>query len=284
MFDFFMRRKEIVLDCLTFEPHVYNFAKIEYAKKYYPDWWIKTPSTFNVADAANGMLASRKVNIHSTNKERLTIKHCAAFRNLYNKGIVIPSWFEFEWSISNFADKNTKVRSSDSAFNINSGHSREQYGLFVDENFIHAKISSPWKFSTNKKIYFSWNQPTWNYHQNNLFELCVLPGVLDFYEQNETNINLLTRFKDKDHKIYIPALTPLVILHPLTEQKIIIKNHLVSEKEWRSFNLIGNMIDCTVGENGLVENYYAFRSKREILMNKIGKLGYKKQINGEHDG
>ena len=41
----FWRKKDddIILDCYTYNPYAYNFAKINYGYHYIPEWWKKTP-------------------------------------------------------------------------------------------------------------------------------------------------------------------------------------------------------------------------------------------------
>ena len=39
--------------------------------------------------------------------------------------------------------------------------------------------------------------------------------------------------KEQEEVTLIKPLTPLVILHPMTEEKVVIKNHLVDEKEYQ---------------------------------------------------
>ena len=73
---FFIKQEEIVLDCFTHLAYAYDYAKIDWAMKYAPDWWRELPSK-----------------VPDSNPPLVTLKHCNAVIEYYKKGIVIPSWF-----------------------------------------------------------------------------------------------------------------------------------------------------------------------------------------------
>jgi hypothetical protein len=65
-----------------------------------------------------------------------------------------------------------------------------------------------------------------------LCDLTILPATVNYKFQHATEINFFIVNQLQSKKINISPLTPLAILHPLTERKIKIKNHLVSKEEW----------------------------------------------------
>jgi hypothetical protein len=207
MFDFFVARKKVILECFTSVSHAYDYAKIDYAIQYIPEWWKNTPK------------------IHGETN-RATIKNCAGFIDFYKKGIVIPSWFEFEMTIGEEIkwEASTEITLSDS-------HDQSQFKFFTKTNGHNIKISSPWAFRTQENINFVWSQPTWNM-RDNLSNLTILPGMLNFKHQRATHINCFVEAKETPQLIKIDSMTPLAILHPLTERNIEIKNHLVSFDEF----------------------------------------------------
>ena len=202
---FFTKNKEIVLDCFTSVSHAYDHAKIDHAVKYLPDWWKKTPKI----------------------KENYgTIKNCVGLMEYYRRGIVIPSWFESEFTI--FEENNPENCwwewvSSDSQFSTNNSHPPEQFSEFAGTTGKNIKINSPWLFKTKEELYFSWTQPTWNL-RNLLWDFTILPALNNFKYQHFTNINLFVENKNMQIKWVIPPLIPLVIMHPLTEKKILNKS------------------------------------------------------------
>ena len=61
--------------------------------------------------------------------------------------------------------------------------------------------------------------------------ITVLPAVINFKYQHASSINLFVDLKDREQKLTIPPLTPLVMMHPLTEKNVVIKTHLIDETE-----------------------------------------------------
>jgi hypothetical protein len=220
---FIFKKKEIVLDCFTYVPVAYDYAKIDKASKFYPDWWKNTSK------------------INDENKFA-TIKNCVAFIDFYNKGIVIPSWFEMRLTLLKTGDpKIFEWESSNHFMSTNDTHNQSQFINFCEQNGHNLKINSPWKLKTKEEIYFAWTQPTWN-HKDIFDKLHILPAVINFKYQNHTHVNFFFKSTESIQKIHIPALMPLIIMHPLTEKRIKIKNHLISEKEYNSINSIDSLL------------------------------------------
>jgi hypothetical protein len=69
---FIFKKPKLVIDCFTDRPGVFNFSKIDYAHKFYPEWWKQTPKSFIE-------------NIY----EMSTIKKCRGIIDTYKQGL----WF-----------------------------------------------------------------------------------------------------------------------------------------------------------------------------------------------
>jgi hypothetical protein len=209
---FFIKKSEIVLDCFTDLPHAYDFAKINRAIKFLPEWWKDTPKLEN---------------------NRPTIKNCQGLIDFYLNGIAIPSWFNLQFKIYSLEDSvngnRWEWRSSTDDLKVDY-HSLEQFFRFSEQDSTNVKIMSPWLFKTKENVFFSMTQPTWN-HREWLNHLVVLPGLLNFKDQHRTNINFLAINGPLEKRISIDPLTPLVILHCMSDKKVVIKNHLVDTKE-----------------------------------------------------
>lgn len=212
MFDIFVKRKKLVLDCFTDKPYIYNFAKVDHGAKFYPEWWKKTPSVEN---------------------QGLTIKHCSALIEFYKRGLVIPSWFSLNIYLSE--ERNIEWYASNADQFKFESHAPEQFKLFHQDDGLNFKILSEWKFKTNRKVWFSWTQPTWSM-RHYMFNMSVLPGVINFYNQHSTNMNFFLQFTDKLQVIEIEPLQPLIMLHPMSECDVEIKQHLVGSDEIRSLH------------------------------------------------
>jgi hypothetical protein len=211
---FWIKKSEIILDCFTNKKYIYEQAKINYATKFFPEWWKKMHK--------------------QTPSGNATIKHCVAFQDFYKKGIVIPSWFDFELTIF---DKNNEQwyewEASNHDVNTDNSHGTEQFKTFAEQNVKNMKIDSPWLCKTKEEIYWTWTQPTWN-NKSFLGNLQLMPAVTNFKYQYETHINYMVLNKDNTVTYDIPPLTPLVIMHPLTEKNIKICHHLIDDDEFNS--------------------------------------------------
>jgi len=215
---FFFKRKQIVVDCFIKDLIVYNNFKIQRASKFIPKEWKDLPPHF-----------SHKMNPDPNSKmvqEIATLKKCNAFRDLFANGFIIPLWADCQLEAHN----DRFVFGGHNMFEANStasGHHRSQIGDFY-LNYNHIKIESPWFLREKTGVKFSWNGCLWN-NTHNLEHVQFLPGVLDFKYQNATHINL---FIKRGVVIKYFANDPMVHLIPLSDSKIKLKHHLLSEDEY----------------------------------------------------
>ena len=224
---FFKKKKEepIFLDCYTASEFAYNYAKIDYSHKYFPEWW-KAEVKFN-EDGGQ------------------TIKNCTAFVDYYSKGIVIPLWGEVEINVNPIGSEGDIYtwKSSNMDFNLHEGsHSQNQWSGFANKNKTNIKFISPWLFKTREMAYFTWTQPTWS--QPETFNgLTALPGVMQYKSQMITNINYVVEQNEKTQNFNFQPLTPMAILHPMTERKIEIRCHFISKEKYKTMTYIsGSML------------------------------------------
>lgn len=243
--NFFFKKPEVVLDCFTRSSHVYDNAKINYGIKYIPRWWKETPKRLDNGD--------------------LTIKNCIGVSDLYKTSIVIPSWFEMRLHIHAVNDPDNMWytwEASNEDVITDGSHDPAQFKNFALMNGCNIKLNSPWKFRTKEFVRFTWTQPSWNM-RHMMDNLTILPAVVDYKYQPDTNINFLCINKERANDIVIEPLTPLVMLHPMTEKKVIIKNHLVDDKEYdRLFN-----IDKLIIHDD--RNLYAQRKRKRDMVDKM---------------
>jgi hypothetical protein len=71
--------------------------------------------------------------------------------------------------------------------------------------------------------------------------LALLPAVVNYKYQHGTNINFFLENKDVPEECMIPPVSPLVIIHPMTDRKVIIKNHLISRTEWERMFMLDEL-------------------------------------------
>lgn len=240
--NFFIRKKEIVLECFTHLNYAYDLAKIDHAVKYIPDWWKKTPG--QLPELTHGA----------------TIKHCAGFIDYYKRGIAIPSWFELNITVPRIGETpEWSWSSSNMDVDTDHSHVQRQFEGFSGSHGHNIKIMSPWACRTKEEIYFTWSEPLWNMvdYKNTV---SILPAVVNFKYNHATEINLYVEQKNEPQECTIPAINPLVILHPLTERPIKLVHHLVSKDDW--FRLFG--IDKLIMRKTSQDSSQIYNNKKKL--------------------
>jgi hypothetical protein len=204
-------QKKIVLDCFTANPDVIEFAPVNFAIKHIPEWWKDLPGSFINND---GFTSSG------------TMKYCAGMVDYYKKSITIPMWSEFAVKI--YENKNFSWQFADCKSSALS-HNLEQQAKNFLNGFGHLKIISPWTFKTKDNLNWIWSHPVYNYDTSS--DITYLPGITNFKYQCSTNLNVMISL-DKEKTIVIPHGQPMVFMTPMTDKKIEIVRHLVSDKEF----------------------------------------------------
>ena len=154
------KENDIILDCYTYNPYAYNFAKINYGHHYIPEWWRNTPKVID-KDA--------------------TIKNCPAFVEYYKKGIVLPMWCEVELKIEPKGDGLYTWKSAQKEFSIDQ-HEQKQFEGFTKEDGHNLKIISPWFIKCKEEINFTFTQPIWN-QRDTMYNSIFTPGIVSFKTQ-----------------------------------------------------------------------------------------------------
>lgn len=213
----FFKRKEIVVDCFTNLNSAYNFFPIQESSKFLPNWWKNTSKYIPVND------------IYSIFNDK-TLKSCNGLIDTYREGFMIPLWSDLLITVK---DKIASCVFADQKSYTNV-HSPQQWNTYADPNEVgHIKIASPWKIKTKSNIKFFLTKPYWNYKM--LEDFSILSGTLSFKYQHESNINMFINL-EKNKNLIIEANSPLAHIIPLTENKVIFKNHLIDDKEFNSFS------------------------------------------------
>jgi hypothetical protein len=207
---FFFKKNEVVVDAFISEryAHAYDYAPIDYAEKFIPDWWKKLPKS--------------ELDFDMMNRKNESMKSCAGFIDHMNRGLIIPLWSDLMLR-TDYPDR-YNFQFSDQVSNCES-HATSQRTGFQDER-INVKIISPWLLRSEKNVSFTFLPPFWNNDVKLDFDLAI--GTTNFYYQNSTHMNLLI---DPDSKILLTAGRPMMHIMPLTERKIKLKRHLVTDHE-----------------------------------------------------
>ena len=239
MIDFIFKRKPIYLDCFTTNPLAYEFAPIQLANQFVPEWWKALPKNYRIANEHPPVPHS-------------TMRKCAGLIDIYSTGLMIPLWSDLVIEIATNGDYSWKFADEES---MNAIHNKEQAGTFFDDNnVVHMKIVSPWLFSCNDDVKWYFTQPVWNH--NLAKDFCIPSGILEFKYQGSTHINTLIR--KQNCVISLPHGMPMAHVVPLSERPVKIKNHLLSAQE---------MVKKQPMQRSVVfENSYY--KKRKLIQNK----------------
>ena len=246
MFSFFHRSPVINIDCFTADNTAYKFAPVVMANKAKPEWVEKVPlagksnadSRFYQIDDNDGIGFNKSPTLR-------TIRSCYGFLELYKKGFILENWCDTAFNITK--DQLNYHYSNDTT-NILI-HSSLQVSPGFDDYYI-VKLMSPWQIQCKENVQIIAMGTIWD-HEN--YDFKVMPGVLNFNSQTSSNIFLAFR-KSVEKQVYIPIGTPLMHFIPLTEKKVKVHNHLVTQQELRT---------KTYNETGTV---YGWR--RTVFLNK----------------
>lgn len=215
---FFFRKPKLILDAFTSEiyQHAFEYAPVDYAIKFYPDWWKKLPKVTKPVFTDNTSNVTRNTNM----------KYCDGLTNEYRNSVIIPMWSDFlfkynedgSW-VYNFADSTSFGE-----------HHKLDQRIGFKENYFHFKIVSPWAFRSDKDVYFQCGMPYYNYDTELDYE--NIPGTVEFHHQHTTNMNLF--IKNKPSEFLIEFNTPIFHVKPLSERTLVLNKHIVSTKEFIS--------------------------------------------------
>lgn len=219
MFDIFCKRKEIVLDCFTTNASVYSFTPIQKASNFIPSWWKNIPkkTTFD--------------NEYVKNIPLRTMKGCTGLTDSYRLGLVLPLWSDL---IINVRLDEIYYQWASSVFETEF-HPPEQHDFQL--NFYHTKLVCPWRLRCKENINFYFSSPFWNlteFYNDPSKNFHILPGIMNFNLPLNPNVNMF--FVKKQFDLFLKCNTPIYYISPLTEKNIIIKNHLVSDYEYKKLD------------------------------------------------
>lgn len=204
---FFCKPSQIVIDCFTTRNTVYETAKPQRAATFIPDWWRKLPKTMEIDFI-----------------DRPTMRSCRGFLDLYATGFIQPMWSDV--SILALTPENCGVTFADSISKVDMFH-QWQRGTFMQDK-LNLMLLSPWKMKEKTGVKFHTSGCYWNTGENKDF--VTPPAILDFKYQNACHVNIMININENVKLIEFG--TPMVHYVPISDKKINLKHHLVSETEF----------------------------------------------------
>lgn len=207
----FFKQTKTHLDCFTTSPQIITTAPVAEGVKFLPEWWRKLPTHTYLP----GFLTPQT-----------TMKKCHGMFELYAKSVVMPLWSDL--SIVVHPDKSYSWQFSDT-LSSGSEHNSHQFDGFVDKH-THSvfKLHSPWLFSCKSNI--DWVVTQASYSSKNFSGYTIMPGILNFNRQFDTNSQLLLDLK-VPNTITLSVGQPLVHFLPMVDKKVVIHRHLISAEE-----------------------------------------------------
>ncbi len=215
MFTFFHRTPVIHIDAFTYSSNVYEYVPLIEANRALPDFWkeLENPDPVSRIDPDRGYVVERKS----------TLKNCRGMIELYKRGFIVENWSDISLSV----DANGYY-----FYHIDldrpQTHPISQFGKGFSE-FSHLKLISPWLIKEKTGVMFHCAPTLWSHEK---YDFIIPPGVLDFKTNHAINVNIMLRRKEQPYEIVIEFGQPLYHLVPLSDQKIKLKNHLVSQPEF----------------------------------------------------
>lgn len=209
---FIFKKQKVVVDCFTKQAYVHEYAPIQRAAKFLPQWWWDLPKAKREGDNLN---------------PSINMRYCAGFTDLYAQGLIMPMWSDFTVRIN--ADRSIDCQYSDGQSRVEF-HPDWQRGAFAPASmYTHLKLLTPWMLKSKQNINWHMSAPIFSYLNPDTFVVC--PGVVNFKHLHFTNANILVantapRTFDIEHG------TPLLHLIPLTDKALVFNNVLVDDKEY----------------------------------------------------
>jgi len=212
---FSFKPRVLNIDCFTNNLGAFELFPIDYTHKFFPEWWKKLPK--KLSKNARG----QDIFWHEG-----TLKTCVGFNSFYNNGITIPLWTDMAIRKTGTS---IDIKLSDSG-TILGGHRYEQMeGCLDKEKYAVVKLITPWLFNCKDNVNFAFIQNTWSLY--NPDDIIIPPGIVDYKYQPTTNINFFVNFT-KQENILLNSGQPLVNIVPLSDRKLKIHTHLVTDEEF----------------------------------------------------
>lgn len=205
MFNFFHKKREIVIDCFTNNPEAYTYAPIIKGVHSFPDWWKNVP----IPDK------SKTVDRN--------IRSCYGLIELYKRSFIIEHWCDIRINVTEDKGYNYMCSSGDKP----QEHPRVDFQEGFPKHY-HMKLISPWKISEKSGLHFAFVGAEWN----TSYPFKILPGVVEYKHQHGSHVNLMLPMDN--YTLDIDTGTPLVHVMPLKEDvNFKIKNHLLTDSEYK---------------------------------------------------
>lgn len=218
---FFCKPKTIVLDAFTTHRHLVEMFPPDYAIKFRPKWWSEIPY-------AERTLASG-ITIQAN-----TMRRCMGFKDYYSdRALIVPLWCSF---VMEYKNDGSRYSFAEDKYFIEF-QNEIQRGPNYLTGFHQFKLATPWRFREISGVNFLFSQAFYNFKDPT--EFIMPPATINYKFQHSLEVNFFVRKPPagESSRLEIDAGHPMIYLAPLTEKKVIVKTHLVSEEEIKRVNI-----------------------------------------------
>jgi hypothetical protein len=215
---FFLKPSKLTVDFFTTDPIVPAVNTPRRATKDFPDWWSAIPKEVHKPELLCPLP---------------TMKMCTGLTDYFSNSVCVPMWCDLVIDVGPIGSDYYRYQYADHASRAEA-HSEFQRGDFLpDAKYQHVKLMPKWRAKTKQNVNWVLSQPTWCFEHPS--KIIIPPGVLNFSWQSELNTNLfIPRLPNVNNKIFIKAGQPLCFITPMTERRVDLRFHRVSEAELSS--------------------------------------------------
>ena len=208
----FWKKKPIVVTLFTHSEEYLQLSKPERATKFFPKWW-------------------KELAVNNANNDKVDMKNCIGFLDLYRHGIMIPAWSEIRVQVAPKGSLGYSWIAVDGK-TMAEEHAQSQKGTYRDEKEQqHIKFLTPWGISCSEDIQFLLLDPFWHKESS---EIITPTGMTRFKLLSELNVNLFFERKEVEHEYMIELNQPLVHIIPITDRPVVYEYEVVSYEEYRN--------------------------------------------------
>lgn len=211
---FFFSKSKITIDLFTNNSAIYEYFRPVQSRHAKPKWFKNLSSHRKVVHAETGI-----------EFDQPTIRQCDGIRMLYEKGFMIPMWSDLIFETVD--DNNYRYYFSEASANDCEFFTTSDSGPL--SKYYAFKLTCPWVAKENRGVNFLVHQPFWN-QIDSLKDYFIPSGVLDFKNQHSLNVNILISRSQNVLRFNSGEMIMSVV--PLTEKKIELKYHLISNEEY----------------------------------------------------
>ncbi len=232
MFSFFTRSSRIHVDCFTSDASVHKYTPVVKAAKAIPEWYesVMKIQKSNTKWPQYKLTEGGSIDFN-LNQSMRTIRSCPGFLDLYKKGFIIESWCDFAVNVNR---DGISFHYSNNECPILHKNDQTEPGF---QDYYILKMKSPWAVTTKEDVQFLLTGPEWSMED---YSFKTLPGIINFHYQSTVNTFIAIK-KSVDDQFLIPMGHPLIHLVPLSDKKVVVHNHVVTEAEWHTkrYNIVG---------------------------------------------